>query len=128
MPPVATVPPTPLAQIRGRLDGVATIDLVARQDLDRFNLDLRDMAVSALTVDGKPATEVEAPASGEKVDGAAYWHVQDDDARDTATYTFEITVPAGKTAVANGLPDGEPVTADGTTTGPGTRRTSRPAT
>ena len=184
VPPVATVPPTPLAQIRGRLDGVATIDLVARQDLDRFNLDLRGMTVSALTIDGKPATEVEAPAPGEAVDGAAYWHVQDDEARrweltvqprpklkagqsaqvvvtyggettrptdvegalygwvttpdgamvvsepegsmtwypvsdhprDKATYSFQITVPAGKTAVANGVPDREPVTANGVTT------------
>lgn len=183
-PPVATDPPTPLAQLRGRLDGVATIDLVARQDLDRFNLDLRGMTVSALTVNGKRATEVEEPAAGEEVDGAAYWHVQDDDARrweltvqprpklkagqsaqvvvtyggettrptdvegalygwvttrdgamvvsepegsmtwypvndhqrDKATYSFEITVPAGKTAVANGLPAREAVTADGETT------------
>ena len=183
-PPVATVPPTPLAQLRGRLEGVATIDLVARQDLDRFNLDLRGMTVSALTVNGKRATEVEEPAAGEEVDGAAYWHVQDDDARrweltvqprpklkagqsaqvvvtyggettrptdvegalygwvttrdgaivvsepegsmtwypvsdhqrDKATYSFEITVPAGKTAVANGLPAREAVTADGETT------------
>ncbi len=184
VPPVATVPPTPLAQVRGRLDGVATIDLVARQDLDRFNLDLRGMTVSALTVNGKRATGIEPPADGVEVDGAAYWHVQDDASRsweltvqprpklkagqsarvvvtyggattrptdvegalygwvttrdgamvvsepegsmtwypvsdhqrDKATYSFEITVPAGKTAVANGLPAGEPVTADGTTT------------
>lgn len=183
-PPVATVPPTPLQQIRGRLDGVATIDLVARQDLDRFNLDLRGMTVSAVTVNGKPATEVEEPAPGAEVDGAAYWHVQDDEARrweltvqprpklkagqsaqvvvtyggettrptdvegalygwvttpdgamvvsepegsmtwypvsdhqrDKASYSFEITVPAGKTAVANGLPAREAVTADGETT------------
>jgi aminopeptidase N len=183
-PPLATDPPTPMAQIRGRLDGVATIDLVALQDLDRFNLDLRGMTVSALTVNGKRATEVEEPAPGEEVDGAAYWHVQDDEARrweltvqprpklkagqsarvvvtyggettrptdvegalygwvttrdgamvvsepegsmtwypvsdhqrDKATYSFEITVPAGKTAVANGLPVGEPVTANGETT------------
>ncbi|NPC44203.1 M1 family metallopeptidase [Nocardioides sp. zg-1230] len=183
-PPVATDPPTPLEQLRGRLDGVATIDLVARQDLDRFNLDLRGMTVSALTVNGKPATEVEEPAPGEEVDGAAYWHVQDDEARrweltvqprpklkagqrarvvvtyggettrptdvegalygwvttpdgamvvsepegsmtwypvndhqrDKASYSFEITVPVGKTAVANGVPDGEPVTANGKTT------------
>lgn len=183
-PPVATVPPTPLAQVRGRLDGVATIDLVATQDLDRFNLDLRGMTVSALSINGKRATEVEEPAGGVEVDGAAYWHVQDDAARrweltvqprpklkagqtarvvvtyggettrptdiegalygwvttrdgaivvsepegsmtwypvsdhprDKATYSFEITVPAGKTAVANGLPARDPVTADGETT------------
>lgn len=183
-PPVATVPATPLSLVRGRLDGVATIDLVARQDLDRFNLDLRGMTVSALTVNGKRATGVEPPADGVEVEGAAYWHVQDDAARrweltvqprpklkagqtarvvvtyggettrptdvedalygwvttrdgaivvsepegsmtwypvsdhprDKATYSFEITVPAGKTAVANGLPSRDPVTADGETT------------
>lgn len=183
-PPAATVPPTPLSQLRGRLQGVATIDLVATQDLDRFNLDLRGMDVTALTIGGKPATEVAPPAAGAEVDGAAYWQVQDDGARrweltvqprpklkagqatrlvvtyggdttrptdiegalygwvttrdgaivvsepegsmtwypvsdhprDKATYGFEITVPAGKTAVANGLPAGEPVTTDGRTT------------
>ena len=65
-PPTATVPPTPLAQIRGRLDGVATIDLVARQDLDRFNLDLRGMTVSALTIDGKRATGSRRPRTGQR--------------------------------------------------------------
>lgn len=183
-PPAATVPPTPLAQLRGRLYGVATIDLVARQDLDRFNLDLRGMTVSSLTVNGKPATGVQPPTDGAEVDGAAYWHVQDDadrrweltvqprpklkagqsarvvvtyggatvrptdiegalygwvttrdgamvvsepegsmtwypvsdHPRDKATYSFDITVPAGKTAVANGLPAGDPVTAGGRTT------------
>ena len=35
-------PPAP-APIEGRLDGVATIDLVATEDLDRFNLDLRGL-------------------------------------------------------------------------------------
>jgi aminopeptidase N len=183
-PPTATVPPTPLAQIRGRLDGVATIDLVARQDLDRFNLDLRGMTVSALTVNGKRATGIAPPVPGAEVEGAAYWHVQDDadrrweltvqprpklkagqsarvvvtyggettrptdiegalygwvttrdgamvvsepegsmtwypvsdHPRDKATYSFEITVPAGKTAVANGLPAADPVTAGGRTT------------
>ena len=150
---------------------MATIDLVATQDLDRFNLDLRGMDVQAVTVNGKPASEVTPPAPGATVEGAAYWHVQDDAARvweltiqprpklkaghaarvvvtyggattrpediegalygwvttrdgamvvgepegsmtwypvsdhqtDKATYGFEITVPEGKVAVANGL-------------------------
>ncbi len=59
-PPVATVPATPIAQIRGQLQGVATIDLVATQDLDRFNLDLRGMDVTAMTINGKRATGVAA--------------------------------------------------------------------
>jgi aminopeptidase N len=183
-PPVATVPATPLADIRGQFEGVATIDLVATQDLDRFNLDLRGMAVSALSVNGRPAAGVAPPEPGAEVDGAAYWHVQDDaeriweltvqprpklkagqtarvvvayggqtvrprdiegalygwvttrdgamvasepdgsmtwypvsdHPRDKASYAFEITVPEGKVAVANGLPAREPVTAGGRTT------------
>jgi aminopeptidase N len=178
-------PPGPApAPLVGRLDGVATIDLVATQDLDRFNLDLRGMDVQAVTVDGRPAAEVAPPAPGAEVEGAAYWQVQDDEARvweltiqprpklksgqsaqvvvtygaptarpvdiegvlygwvttrdgamvvgepegsmtwypvsdhqtDKASYSFEITVPEGKVAVANGLPAGDPVTEGGWTT------------
>ena len=39
----------------GRLSGVATIDLRATQNLDRFNLDLRGLDVRAVTVDGTSA-------------------------------------------------------------------------
>lgn len=178
-------PPAPApAPLVGQLSGVATIDLAATQDLDRFNLDLRGMDVQEITVNGETAREVAPPAAGAEVDGAAYWHVQDDAARvweltiqprpklkaghtarvvvtyggpttrptdiedalygwvttrdgamvvgepegsmtwypvsdhptDKATYGFEITVPAGKVAVANGLPAGDPVTAAGWTT------------
>jgi aminopeptidase N len=178
-------PPAPApAPLVGQLSGVATIDLVATQDLDRFNLDLRGMDVQAITINGKSAREVTPPAPGAAVEGAAYWHVQDDAARvweltiqprpkikagetaqvvvtyggettrpediegalygwvtmrdgamvvgepegsmtwypvsdhqtDKATYGFEITVPEGKVAVANGLPAQDPVTADGWTT------------
>lgn len=166
--PPAADPTTPMV---GRLDGRATITLTATQNLDQFNLDLRGLDVGALTVDGRRAREVPPPAAGAPVRGAAYWQVQDDDARiweltihpgqgirkgqrvtvvvdyggptgqpkdiedalygwvttrdgamvvgepegtmtwfpvsdhptDKATYSFEITVPAGKTAVANGL-------------------------
>ena len=183
-PPVPTDPPTPLNDIRGNLQGAATIDLVATQDLDAFNLDLRGMTVSALTVDGRPARGIAPPTAGTEVDGAAYWQVQDDAERkweltvqprpkikkgdkvrlvvtyggetvrprdiggdlygwvtqrdgamvvsepegsmtwypvsdhptDKATYSFEITVPEGKVAVANGLPSRDPLTEDGWTT------------
>jgi aminopeptidase N len=179
-----TPPPPAPAPLVGQLSGVATIDLVATQDLDRFNLDLRGMEVQAITVDGKPAGEVTPPPPGAVVEGAAYWQVQDDEARvweltiqprpkikrgqtaqvvvtygagttrpediegalygwvttrdgamvvgepegsmtwypvsdhqvDKATYSFEITVPEGKVAVANGLPAGDPVTENGWTT------------
>ena len=177
-------PPDPdPAPLVGHLDGVATIDLVATQDLDRFNLDLRGLDVESVTVNGKSAVELASPPAG-KADGAAYWQVQDDAQRlwelviqprpklkrgstakvvvayagdttrpediegvlygwvttrdgamvvgepegsmtwypvsdhptDKATYTFEITVPEGKAAVANGLQTRDPITADGRTT------------
>jgi aminopeptidase N len=182
---ITYTPPAPdPAPIVGELNGVATIDLVATQDLDRFNLDLRDMEVQAITINGKDASKVDPPAPGAEVEGAAYWHVQDDAARvweltiqprpkikegqgarivvayagettrpediegalygwvttrdgamvvgepegsmtwypvsdhqtDKATYSFEITVPEGKVAVANGLPAQNPVTENGWTT------------
>ncbi|MFE5670546.1 M1 family metallopeptidase [Agromyces sp. NPDC056523] len=179
-----TPPAAAPAPLEGELVGIATIDLVATQNLDRFNLDLRGMDVSSLTVDGKPAAEIAPPAVGAEVEDAAYWQVQDDEARvweltvqprpkikagqsvqvvveyggtttqpediegalygwvtmrdgamvvsepegsmtwypvsdhqtDKATYSFEITVPAGKVAVANGLPARDPVTEDDWTT------------
>lgn len=49
-------------------------------------------------------------------EGAATWYPVNDDPQDKATYTFRITVPEGKTAVANGLPVGKPTTRDGWTT------------
>jgi aminopeptidase N len=49
-------------------------------------------------------------------DGASTWYPVNDDPEDKATYTFRVTVPDGKTAVANGLPVGEPETVDGWTT------------
>ncbi|MGH9231507.1 MAG: M1 family metallopeptidase [Acidimicrobiales bacterium] len=178
-------PPAPApAPLVGQLSGVATIDLVATQDLDRFNLDLRGMDVQAIAVNGKRLREVTPPAPGANVGGPAYWQVQDDAARvweltiqprpkikqgqtaqvvvsyggettrptdiegvlygwvtmrdgamvvgepegsmtwypvsdhqtDKATYGFEITVPEGKVAVANGLPARDPITENGSTT------------
>ncbi|WP_438853524.1 M1 family metallopeptidase [Agromyces sp. M3QZ16-3] len=182
---VTYTPPAPdPAPLEGEFEGVATVDLVATQDLDRFNLDLRGMEVHALSIDGKPAASVAPPLAGAEVDGAAYWQVQDDDARiweltvqprpkiksgqrvqlvveyggtttrpsdiegvfygwvtqrdgamvvsepegsmtwypvsdhqtDKATYSFEITVPEGKVAVANGIQPKPEETADGWTT------------
>jgi aminopeptidase N len=166
-------PPAPApAPLTGRLEAVATIDLVATQDLTRFNLDLRGLDVHGVRVDGARATEVQPPAAGTTVKGAAYWQTQDDSRRmweltiqprsrldkgdharvvvtyggtttrptdiegvlygwvttrdgamvvgepegsmtwypvndhptDKASYSFEVTVPKGKVAVANGLP------------------------
>jgi aminopeptidase N len=81
-PPAAA--PAPL---EGQLTGVATIDLVATQDLDRFNLDLRGMTVQSMTINGKNATGVTPPAPGAVVDGAAFWQVQNDTDR-----IWELTI------------------------------------
>ncbi|WP_022889001.1 M1 family metallopeptidase [Agromyces italicus] len=178
-------PPAPdPAPLEGELRGTATIELVATQDLDRFNLDLRGMEVETVAVNGKRAASVATPAPGAAVDGAAFWHVQDDEARvweltvqprpklkagqratvvveyggattqpedieealygwvttrdgaivasepdgsmtwypvsdhqtDKASYSFAITVPEGKVAVANGTQPKPEETADGLTT------------
>ena len=82
-----TPPAAAPAPLEGQLTGTATIDLVATQDLDRFNLDLRGMQVTALTINGKRADAVAPPAAGAEVEGAAYWQVQDDTAR-----VWELTV------------------------------------
>jgi aminopeptidase N len=44
------------------------------------------------------------------------WYPVSDHQTDKATYSFKITVPEGKVAVANGLPAGDPITANGWTT------------
>jgi aminopeptidase N len=49
-------------------------------------------------------------------EGASTWYPVNDVPTDKATYDFRITVPEGKTAVANGEPVGTPTTADGRTT------------
>lgn len=155
-------PPDP-APLAGRLDGVATIDLVPTQDLSRFNLDLRGLTATSVTVAGKGATftqtenelvitptkkvkdgkkaqvvvtyggtttrptDIEGVLYGwvttrdgamvvSEPDGAATWFPVNDHPTDKATYSFEITVPEGLVAVANGLPSADPTTADGKTT------------
>ena len=157
-------PPAPEpAPLTGELRGVATIDLVPTQDLSRFDLDLRGLTATAVTVARKPATftqvgdelvitptkklkdgkeaqvvvtyggsttrptDIEGALYGwvttrdgamvvSEPDGASTWFPVNDHPTDKATYTFEITVPEGLVAVANGLPTGPPVTAGGTTT------------
>jgi aminopeptidase N len=49
-------------------------------------------------------------------EGASTWYPVNDVPTDKATYRFTITVPEGKTAIANGEPVGAPTTADGRTT------------
>ncbi len=157
-------PPDPdPALLEGRLDGVATIDLVPTQNLSRFNLDLRGLTATEVTVAGKPATftqtdnelvitptkkvkagkrtqvvvtyggtttrptDIEGALYGwvttrdgamvvSEPDGSATWFPVNDHPTDKATYSFEITVPDGLVAVANGLPSAPATTVDGRTT------------
>ncbi len=149
-------PPAPApAPLEGTLKATATIDLVPTQDLDRFNLDLRGLTATKVTIDGKPVdfSQVENEAerkhelvitprpklkSGHPVtvvveyggtttrptdiegvlygwvttrdgamvanepEGSSTWFPVNDHPRDKATYAFDITVPDGLVAVANG--------------------------
>ena len=155
-------PPAAGAPLEGNLEGVATIDVVATADLDRFNLDLRGLTATEVTVDGKSMafdqtdnelvitprpklksgqeaqvvvtyggttvrpTDIEdalygwvTTADGAMVvsepDGSATWFPVNDHPTDKSSYTFDITVPEGLVAVANGLLTGS-TTADGKTT------------
>jgi len=84
---VYTLPDPAPAPLRGYLDGIATIELIATQDLDRFNFDLRGLDVESVTVNGMPVTEVAPPEQAEEIEGAAYWQVQDHAAR-----AWELTI------------------------------------
>ena len=146
----------------GALTGVATIKARALASLDTFNLDLRDLTASGVTVDGRRARFTQAgqeltidPAwiinrgrsftvvvtyagtTGQPVDntGAFYgwvsfedgafvanepdaaptWYPVNDTPTDKASYDFRITVPNGKTAVANGFLVGQRTRGDWTT-------------
>jgi aminopeptidase N len=153
-----------------RLEGTAVITLEATQDLASFSLDLRNLAVSSVLVDGKPVRYTQLPVDAQgrggelvvtaapklkagtthrvtvvysgtpgrptDIEGALYgwvtfgdgvlvanqpegaptWFPVNDVPTDKATYDFRITVPEGKTAIANGEPVGTPVTRDGRTT------------
>ncbi|MCK0112620.1 M1 family metallopeptidase [Ornithinimicrobium sp. F0845] len=150
------------APLEGQLDGVATIELRATQDLHRFNLDLRGLTASEVVVDGKSMrfdqvenelrvsprpklktgdevtveityggtttrpTDIEGALYGwvttrdgamvvSEPDGSATWFPVSDHPTDKATYAYEITVPEGSVAVANGLLEGSE-TNDGWTT------------
>jgi aminopeptidase N len=134
-----------------QLDGDARIRARATQNLQRFNLDLRDfLSVSRVTVDGKPAGftqhsvqelsitprpklkagdrfTVRVVYSGQPEEiidpdessegwiptddgafvvnepqGSPGWYPVNDTPRDKATFDFDITVPAGRVAMANG--------------------------
>ncbi|USQ81437.1 M1 family metallopeptidase [Ornithinimicrobium faecis] len=150
------------APLEGQLDGVATIELRATQDLHRFNLDLRGLTATKVVVNGKSMrfdqvdnelrisprpklktgdeatvevtyggattrpTDIEGALYGwvttrdgamvvSEPDGSATWFPVSDHPTDKATYAYEITVPEGSVAVANGLLEGSE-TADGQTT------------
>ena len=107
-----TPPAAAPAPIEGHLDAVATLDLVATQDLDRFNLDLRGLDVTSVAVNGKPAAEVAPPSAGATVEGAAYWQVQDDAAR-----VWELTVQP-RPKLKSGEHASVVIEYDGTTTRP----------
>ena len=51
-------PPANPAVLAGRLSGVATITLRAKQNLQSLNFDLRGLGVTSVRVDGKAGAEV----------------------------------------------------------------------
>jgi aminopeptidase N len=132
-----------------QLDGDVTITARATQDLSSFNLDLRDLKVSSVTVNGQEASFTRrgqeltiTPADGlrrgrefttrvvygghanyvldpdkskdgwiptddgafvvNEPQGAPTWFPANDTPKDFATFDFAITVPEGRTALANG--------------------------
>ena len=143
------------------LDARAVLSARTTQDLSRFDLDLRGLHVSQVTVDGDAAAFrregqelVITPAAGirkgrnftvavdyrghpnpiidpdkskdgwittddgafvvNEPQGSPSWYPANDTPKDKATYDFAITVPEGRTAIANGLLVG--TTDNGTTT------------
>ncbi|MGB3761635.1 MAG: M1 family metallopeptidase, partial [Ornithinimicrobium sp.] len=150
------------ADLVGQLAGRATIGLVPTQDLASFHLDLRDLDVDSVTIDGKRArfsqdggeleitprpklrerravevvidyggstgrpTDIEGALYGwvttadgamvvSEPDGSSTWFPVNDHPTDKATYTFDITVPEGLVAVANGELVGDSTSAGRTT-------------
>jgi aminopeptidase N len=135
--------------LRIEISATAHLDVVMTEARDEFSLDSDGPVVSAVTVDGEPATFVAAPpellitpaahlsrgqrvavdvtytlkprpvlsVAGQKVgwfpsaggsyvlnepEGAHTWVPCSDHPGDKATFRFELTVPSGVTAVANG--------------------------
>ncbi|MEU7413867.1 M1 family metallopeptidase [Streptomyces sp. NPDC042638] len=145
-----------------RLDATAVLTARATQRLTRFDLDLKGLTVTAVTVDHRAAafrrdgqelviTPRRAPRAGQRFrvevayhgtprpvtdpdgspdgwiptddgafvagepQGAMTWFPADNHPKDKASYDFTITVPRGRTAVANGVLLGQR-TAHGRTT------------
>jgi aminopeptidase N len=146
-----------------RLEGTATLSVVATQELSRFDLDLRGFQLGTVTVDGAPAavlrdgqelvitpartirqgsaftvvvpyagaptTVIDPDGSSEgwvftddgavvvgEPQGSPGWYPANDTPRDKATFTVEMTVPDGLTAVGNGELVEDPTSSGGRTT------------
>ena len=143
-------PPGPApAPLEGTMQATATLWMTPTQNLDQFNLDLRELDVESVVVRGRPArfthdggelvvtprpkmhagrsvrvevtyggttgrpTDIEGALYGwvttrdgamvaNEPDGASTWYPVSDHPTDKATYDFDITVPEGLVAVANG--------------------------
>ncbi|MGW2420423.1 M1 family metallopeptidase [Streptomyces sp. NPDC001709] len=144
------------------LDGKAVLTARATQNLGRFDLDLKGLKVTGVTVDGapavfrrvgqelvvssrhtlrtgrdfrvtvayngtpKPVTDPDGSADGwiptddgafvaGEPQGAMTWFPANNHPKDKASYDFTITVPQGRTAVANGVLLGQRTTHGRTT-------------
>ena len=135
-----------------RIDGTATLTLVATDDLESFTLDLIGLDVTSVTVDGAAAEvdriqrglrirppgplasgttaaviiayggepqTIDTPSLGPigwmrlpddagsyvigEPNGAATWFPANDHPSDKATFSFDLTVPPGVEAIANGV-------------------------
>lgn len=143
-------PPGPEpAPLEGTMQSTATLSITPTENLNQFNLDLRDLDVESVVVRGRPAqfthdgdelvvtprpmmhagrpvqveityggttgrpTDIEGVLYGwvttrdgamvaSEPEGASTWYPVSDHPTDKATYDFEITVPDGLVAVANG--------------------------
>jgi aminopeptidase N len=112
------------AQVQDDANRVWELTIGLRPELEAGQV--ATIAVEYGGVTGRPIDTTGAPygwvttADGALVvnepDGASTWYPVNDDPEDKATYTFSIAVPEGKTAVANGLPAGQPHTKAGWTT------------
>lgn len=101
-------------------------ELVVTPDRRLFNVTVHRVTVVYGGVPGQPL-DIEGASYGwtsfpdgafvaNEPEGAATWYPVNDVLTDKATYDFRITVPTGKTAIANGVPVGDPVTRGASTT------------